>query len=170
MPAPALRVPRLPRWSLPHRRLVVAGCAPSCWIAARAAGRGRLSLGASAVRPDYVGEWPVLQLTAAAVDSAPHAACSAVEHIARSRADGRRSVVEAIIGPRASRLPTAAFYADLEDYRRRRFVFSAPTPSPISVISIGVACSGRRLVGLHFFNPAPLMALVEVLAFADAVA
>jgi 3-hydroxybutyryl-CoA dehydrogenase len=46
-------------------------------------------------------------------------------------------------------------------------VFASNTSS-LSITQIGRAVSaGRRLAGMHFFNPAPLMPLVEVIAGAD---
>lgn len=53
-------------------------------------------------------------------------------------------------------------FADVEKVVSDRCVLATNTSS-LSVTSIAAACTGaHRVVGLHFFNPAPLMALVEV--------
>lgn len=53
-------------------------------------------------------------------------------------------------------------FADVEKVVSDSCVLATNTSS-LSVTSIAAACTGaHRVVGLHFFNPAPLMALVEV--------
>ena len=55
-------------------------------------------------------------------------------------------------------------YAELESIVRPECIFGTNTSS-ISVTAIGAALQRpERLAGLHFFNPAPLMALVEVVS------
>lgn len=55
-------------------------------------------------------------------------------------------------------------YADLESIVSDECIFGSNTSS-ISITAIGSALQKpERLAGLHFFNPAPLMALVEVVA------
>ena len=55
-------------------------------------------------------------------------------------------------------------YSDLEAVVNRDCIFGTNTSS-ISVTAIGAALQHpERLAGLHFFNPAPLMALVEVVS------
>ena len=70
-------------------------------------------------------------------------------------------VVEAII----ESLPIKqALYVELETIVARDCIFGTNTSS-ISVTAIGAALQHpERLAGLHFFNPAPLMALVEVVS------
>ena len=53
-------------------------------------------------------------------------------------------------------------FADVESIVSEDCVLASNTSS-LSVTSIAAACSkAERVLGLHFFNPAPLMALVEV--------
>ncbi|MBW7912802.1 MAG: NAD(P)-binding domain-containing protein [Taibaiella sp.] len=53
-------------------------------------------------------------------------------------------------------------FADVEKVVSADCVLATNTSS-LSVTSIAAACTGaERVLGLHFFNPAPLMALVEV--------
>ncbi len=53
-------------------------------------------------------------------------------------------------------------FADIEKIVSTECVLATNTSS-LSVTSIAAACTGaHRVLGLHFFNPAPLMALVEV--------
>ena len=55
-------------------------------------------------------------------------------------------------------------YADLENIVAADCIFGTNTSS-ISVTAIGAALQRpERLAGLHFFNPAPLMALVEIVS------
>jgi 3-hydroxybutyryl-CoA dehydrogenase len=55
-------------------------------------------------------------------------------------------------------------YAELESITRPDCLFGTNTSS-ISVTAIGAALKHpERLAGLHFFNPAPLMALVEIVS------
>ena len=57
-----------------------------------------------------------------------------------------------------------ALFADLEALVSADCIFATNTSS-ISVTAIGAKLrSPERLVGMHFFNPVPLMALVEVIA------
>lgn len=70
-------------------------------------------------------------------------------------------VIEAIIEDLAAK---AALFAELETRCGADCLFATNTSS-ISVTAIGAALKNPgRLVGLHFFNPAPLMALVEVVS------
>ncbi|MBP6562540.1 MAG: 3-hydroxyacyl-CoA dehydrogenase PaaC [Neisseriaceae bacterium] len=70
-------------------------------------------------------------------------------------------VIEAINEDLASK---QKLYADLEHIVAAECVFGSNTSS-ISITAIGAALQRpERLAGLHFFNPAPLMALVEVVA------
>lgn len=79
-------------------------------------------------------------------------------------------VIEAIVESLAAK---QKLYSDLEAVVSEACIFGTNTSS-ISVTTIGAALKRpERLAGLHFFNPAPLMALVEVvsgLATAPAVA
>ncbi len=70
-------------------------------------------------------------------------------------------VVEAIV----ESLPIKqGLYAELENIVAADCIFGTNTSS-ISVTAIGAALQRpERLAGLHFFNPAPLMALVEVVS------
>ncbi|MDO8251485.1 MAG: 3-hydroxyacyl-CoA dehydrogenase NAD-binding domain-containing protein, partial [Rhodoferax sp.] len=55
-------------------------------------------------------------------------------------------------------------YSDLEAFVGANCIFGTNTSS-ISVTAIGAALQHpERLAGLHFFNPAPLMALVEIVS------
>ncbi|MEO7954255.1 MAG: 3-hydroxyacyl-CoA dehydrogenase PaaH [Polaromonas sp.] len=68
-------------------------------------------------------------------------------------------VVEAIVENLQAK---QTLYRDLEDIVGADCIFGTNTSS-ISVTAIGAALQRpERLAGLHFFNPAPLMALVEV--------
>jgi 3-hydroxybutyryl-CoA dehydrogenase len=58
--------------------------------------------------------------------------------------------------------PKRALFAELESICRRDAVLATNT-SALSVTEIAAATSSpERVVGMHFFNPAPLMPLVEV--------
>src|SRR5690606_3740503 len=70
-------------------------------------------------------------------------------------------VVEAIVENLEAK---QTLYRDLEDIVGADCIFGTNTSS-ISVTSIGAALKRpERLAGLHFFNPAPLMKLVEVVS------
>jgi len=70
-------------------------------------------------------------------------------------------VIEAIIEDLAAK---NALFTELESLCREDCLFATNTSS-ISVTAIGAALKNPgRLAGLHFFNPAPLMALVEVVS------
>jgi len=70
-------------------------------------------------------------------------------------------VVEAIVENLEAK---QKLYADLESIVRDDCIFGTNTSS-ISVTAIGAALKRpERLAGLHFFNPAPLMALVEIIS------
>ena len=70
-------------------------------------------------------------------------------------------VVEAIVEDLAEK---QALFADLEDIVGRDCILCTNTSS-ISITVIGTALRHpERLAGLHFFNPAPLMVLVEVVS------
>ncbi len=74
---------------------------------------------------------------------------------------GAGLVVEAIVEDLAEK---QALLADLEGIVGRDCILGTNTSS-ISVTAIGAALRHpERLAGLHFFNPAPLMALVEVVS------
>ena len=83
----------------------------------------------------------------------------AVEH-ATDLADAAL-VVEAIVENLEAK---QKLYADLESIVAVDCIFGTNTSS-ISVTAIGAALKNpERLAGLHFFNPAPLMALVEIVS------
>ena len=70
-------------------------------------------------------------------------------------------VVEAIVENLEAK---QKLYADLEAIVSKECIFGTNTSS-ISVTAIGAALKHpERLAGLHFFNPAPLMALVEIVS------
>ena len=70
-------------------------------------------------------------------------------------------VIEAIVENLQAK---QTLYRDLEDIVGADCIFGTNTSS-ISVTAIGAALQRpERLAGLHFFNPAPLMALVEVVS------
>ncbi len=70
-------------------------------------------------------------------------------------------VVEAIVENLEAK---QKLYADLEGIVSEDCIFGTNTSS-ISVTAIGAALKRpERLAGLHFFNPAPLMALVEIVS------
>lgn len=70
-------------------------------------------------------------------------------------------VVEAIVENLEAK---QKLYRDLEDIVAADCIFGTNTSS-ISVTAIGAALQRpERLAGLHFFNPAPLMALVEIVS------
>jgi len=70
-------------------------------------------------------------------------------------------VIEAIVENLAAK---QQLYSDLEAVVSEACIFGTNTSS-ISVTAIGAALKHpKRLAGLHFFNPAPLMALVEVVS------
>ncbi len=55
-----------------------------------------------------------------------------------------------------------ALFSELEEITRRECILATNTSS-LSVTSLAGACAHPdRVIGLHFFNPAPLMQLVEV--------
>ena len=84
---------------------------------------------------------------------------SAVEQLA-DLADAAL-VVEAIVESLEAK---QKLYADLEAIVSKDCLFGTNTSS-ISVTAIGAALKHpERLAGLHFFNPAPLMALVEIVS------
>ncbi len=97
-------------------------------------------------------------------DVAPRAAAAGMRLIpAHEIADlaAARLVVEAIVEDLAEK---RALFADLEDIVGRDCILCTNTSS-ISVTTIGAALRHpERLAGLHFFNPAPLMVLVEVVS------
>ena len=69
-------------------------------------------------------------------------------------------VIEAIV----ERLDVKkAVFADVEKVVSKECVLASNTSS-LSITSIAAACTNpSRVMGLHFFNPAPVMALVEVI-------
>ncbi|WP_293470323.1 3-hydroxyacyl-CoA dehydrogenase NAD-binding domain-containing protein, partial [Polaromonas sp.] len=70
-------------------------------------------------------------------------------------------VIEAIVENLAAK---QTLYSDLEAMVSADCIFGTNTSS-ISVTAIGAALRHpERLAGLHFFNPAPLMALVEIVS------
>lgn len=70
-------------------------------------------------------------------------------------------VIEAIVENLQAK---QTLYANLEDVVGPNCIFGTNTSS-ISVTAIGAALKHpERLVGMHFFNPAPLMALVEIVS------
>lgn len=74
---------------------------------------------------------------------------------------GSALVVEAIVEDLKAK---QTLYADLEAIVGPDCIFGTNTSS-ISVTAIGAALKNPgRLAGLHFFNPAPLMALVEIVS------
>ena len=74
-------------------------------------------------------------------------------------ADGVDLVLEAVREDLATK---RALFADLERVCPRETIFATNTSSlSVTEIAAGLADPGR-LVGLHFFNPVPLMRLVEV--------
>ncbi len=98
------------------------------------------------------------KLTAAAAQAAGDRLI-AVEHLA-DLADAAL-VVEAIVESLEAK---QKLYADLEAIVGAGCLFGTNTSS-ISVTAIGAALKHpERLAGLHFFNPAPLMALVEIVS------
>ena len=98
------------------------------------------------------------KLTVTAAEEAS-ARLSAVENLA-DLADSAL-VVEAIVENLEAK---QKLYADLEAIVGQNCIFGTNTSS-ISVTAIGAALKHpERLAGLHFFNPAPLMALVEIVS------
>ena len=76
-------------------------------------------------------------------------------------AAGALLVIEAIVEDLAVK---RALFAELEGIVGERCILATNTSS-ISVTAIGAQLAHpERLVGMHFFNPAPLMALVEVVS------
>lgn len=74
---------------------------------------------------------------------------------------GAGLVIEAIVEDLAAK---QALFAELEARVSRSCILATNTSS-ISVTAIGAALQHpQRLAGLHFFNPAPLMALVEIIS------
>ncbi|MFQ5700445.1 MAG: 3-hydroxyacyl-CoA dehydrogenase family protein [Acidobacteriota bacterium] len=68
-------------------------------------------------------------------------------------------VIEAIIENREAKL---AFYKDLDAACGKKTIFASNTSS-LSITEMAATTSrAERFVGLHFFNPVPLMPLVEV--------
>ncbi len=97
------------------------------------------------------------------LSAADAAAAGARLQAADSLADlaGCALVVEAIVENLEAK---QALYADLEGIVGDDCLFGTNTSS-ISVTAIGSALKRpQRLAGLHFFNPAPLMALVEIVS------
>lgn len=83
----------------------------------------------------------------------------AVQHL--SDLAGASLVVEAIVENLQAK---QALYAELEGIVSDDCIFGTNTSS-ISVTAIGAALKRpQRLAGLHFFNPAPVMALVEIVS------
>ena len=83
----------------------------------------------------------------------------AAEHVADLADAGL--VVEAIV---ESLSVKQKLFTDLEAVVSARCILASNTSS-ISITAIGAALKNpQRLAGLHFFNPAPLMALVEVVS------
>jgi 3-hydroxybutyryl-CoA dehydrogenase len=73
---------------------------------------------------------------------------------------GARLVIEAVV-ERAD--VKADLFSTLERYVAEDAVLATNTSS-LSVTGVAAACTRpERVIGLHFFNPAPLMALVEVI-------
>jgi 3-hydroxybutyryl-CoA dehydrogenase len=73
---------------------------------------------------------------------------------------GTRLVIEAVV-ERAD--VKADLFSTLERYVAEDAVLATNTSS-LSVTGVAAACTRpERVIGLHFFNPAPLMALVEVI-------
>ena len=98
------------------------------------------------------------KLTAEAAQAAG-ARLQAVEQL--SELAGCALVVEAIVENLEAK---QKLYADLEAIVGKDCLFGTNTSS-ISVTAIGSALKHpERLAGLHFFNPAPLMALVEIVS------
>ena len=97
------------------------------------------------------------------LDNRPGAAQAAVEAL-RAQLDKLAAaglVVEAIVENLAAK---QKLFADLEALVPADCLFGSNTSS-ISITAIGSALQQpQRLAGLHFFNPAPLMALVEVVS------
>lgn len=57
-----------------------------------------------------------------------------------------------------------AVFSEVEKYVSDTCILASNTSS-LSITSIAAACiKPQRILGLHFFNPAPLMALVEIIA------
>lgn len=97
------------------------------------------------------------------LSAADAAAAGARLHVADSLADlaGCALVVEAIVENLEAK---QKLYADLEAIVGDDCLFGTNTSS-ISVTAIACALQRpQRLAGLHFFNPAPLMALVEIVS------
>lgn len=68
-------------------------------------------------------------------------------------------VIEAIVEELGSK---KALFEHLEDIVDKQCILATNTSS-LSVAAIAAACvHPERVIGLHFFNPAPLMALVEI--------
>ena len=83
----------------------------------------------------------------------------AVQHL--SDLAGASLVIEAIVENLQAK---QALYAELEGIVCDDCIFGTNTSS-ISVTAIGAALKRpQRLAGLHFFNPAPVMALVEIVS------
>ncbi len=73
--------------------------------------------------------------------------------------EGRDLVIEAIVEDLGAKL---ALFAELETIVRPDAILATNT-SALSVTEIAAAVSTpERVVGMHFFNPAPLMPLVEI--------
>lgn len=98
------------------------------------------------------------KLTAAAAEAASQR-LSAAETLADLAGAGL--VVEAIVENLEAK---QKLYAELEAIVGQHCIFGTNTSS-ISVTAIGAALKHpERLAGLHFFNPAPVMALVEIVS------
>ncbi|MES2521851.1 MAG: 3-hydroxyacyl-CoA dehydrogenase NAD-binding domain-containing protein [Gemmatimonadota bacterium] len=69
-------------------------------------------------------------------------------------------VIEAIVEQLA---PKQALFRELESVVSETAILASNTSS-LSIAALGGACRhGERLVGVHFFNPAPVMPLVEII-------
>lgn len=69
-------------------------------------------------------------------------------------------VIEAIVENLAIK---KSVFSDLEKVVKHNCILASNTSS-LSITSIAAACKkSERVIGIHFFNPAPLMALVEVI-------
>ena len=72
---------------------------------------------------------------------------------------GAGIVIEAIVEQLA---PKQALFRSLETVLARDAIFASNTSS-LSIAALGGACrESDRIIGVHFFNPAPVMPLVEI--------
>ncbi|MEC7864143.1 MAG: 3-hydroxyacyl-CoA dehydrogenase NAD-binding domain-containing protein, partial [Bacteroidota bacterium] len=73
---------------------------------------------------------------------------------------GSELVIEAIIEDLEIKQKT---FSDIEKLVNKNCIIASNTSS-LSIASIGSACKkDERVIGIHFFNPAPLMPLVEII-------